>query len=176
MTTTASTWADKAKRLNALKRPTQTLTICEDPDIRERLAKAKAEAKEAADILAGLDKDAETTHRALREERVKQTRAELTAAQKAFDAVSVTLTFTALERTALEELQAKHPATEEQEADGEDFADTFAPALVSAASVDGMPEDAAREYLNTWSFADARALFRAAWSIQHTQRTDLGKG
>lgn len=175
--TTPNAWAAKAKRLDALKRPTQTLTICEDPTVRERLKEATAAARQAADLLAALPDSADGGERAVYEARAKQAQKDLTAAQKAFDAASVTLTFTALERTALEELQAKHPASEEQEADGDDFAmDTFAPALVSAASVDGMPVDAARQYLNTWSAADARALFQAAWSIQHQRRTDLGKG
>ncbi|MEW2393070.1 hypothetical protein AB0933_32385 [Streptomyces venezuelae] len=176
MTTTANTWAAKAKRLNALKRPTQVLTICEDPDARERLATAKAEAQQAADLLADVDQD-DDARRTLYEARVKQTKTELAAAQKAFDAVAVTLTFTALERTALEQLQAKHPASEEQEADGDQFAmESFAPELIAAASVDGMPVDAARQYLDTWSAGDARALWNAAWSVQHTRRTDLGKG
>lgn len=170
-----TSWAAKAKRLDALKRPTQTFTICEDPDARERLTTAKAEARQADDLLAASPEN--PSERAVYEARAKQAAKELAAARKAFDAVSVTLTFTALERTALEALQAAHPASEEQEADGEDYAmDTFAPALVAAASVDGMPVEAARHYLNTWSAADARALFTAAWSIQHKQRTDLGKG
>jgi hypothetical protein len=176
MTSTTTSWAEKKKRLDALKRPEQPFTICEDPAVRERRNRAKAAHQKAVDALADLPVEAEE-ERPLFESRVKTTKTELTAAQKAFDAVSVTLTFTALERAALDELMAKHPANEEQEADGEEFAmDTFAPALVSAASVDGMPVDAAQQYLNTWSTADARALFNAAWSVQHQQRTDLGKG
>jgi hypothetical protein len=50
------------------------------------------------------------------------------------------------------------------------------PALIAAASLDGMPEEAAARYLRTWIPSDARALWQAAWSVQHTQRTDLGKG
>lgn len=176
MTSTTSTWAEKKKRLDALKRPEQPFTVCEDTAVRERRNRAKAAHRTAAEALENLPPEAESD-RPLFEARVKTTERELAAAQKAFDAVSVTLTFAALERTALDELLAKHPASEEQEAEGEDFAmDTFAPALVSAASVDGMPVDAAQQYLNTWSNADARSLFNAAWSIQHQQRTDLGKG
>ncbi|MEU1134475.1 hypothetical protein ABZ383_32220, partial [Streptomyces sp. NPDC005900] len=110
------------------------------------------------------------------EARAKAAKAELDAAQKAFDAAAVTLRFTALERRTLMELQEKHPPSEEEEAEGEDFAmETFAPALISAASLDGMPVDYARHCLDTWSAADASGLWNAAWSIQHQQRTDLGK-
>ena len=74
-------------------------------------------------------------------------------------------------------LQKQHPASEEEEASGQDWSmDTFAPALIAAASLDGMPTEYARKCLDTWAPGDARDLWQAAWSIQHQKRTDLGKG
>ncbi|GAA3155295.1 hypothetical protein ACFQ0X_43600 [Streptomyces rectiviolaceus] len=175
MTSTTSTWDAKKKRLDALKRPEQPFTICEDPEVRERRNRAKAAHQRATEVLADLPPEEE--HRDLYEARVKETKTELAAAQKAFDAASVTLRFIALERQEYEDLVKKHPASEVEEAAGEDFAlETFAPALISASSLDGMPVDYALHCLNTWSPADARGLWNAAWTIQHHQRTDLGKG
>ncbi|MFI2620394.1 hypothetical protein [Streptomyces sp. NPDC018584] len=176
MTNSTSNWAETQKRLDRLKRPEQPFTICEDPEVRERRNRARAAHQRAAKDLEELSPQ-EEVDRSLYEARAKATKAELTAAQKAFDAAAVTLRFTALGRRELEELQKKHPASEEEEAEGADFAlDTFAPALISAASMDDMPVDYARHCLDTWSAADASGLWNAAWSIQHQQRTDLGKG
>ncbi|EFL29390.1 hypothetical protein SSOG_09104 [Streptomyces himastatinicus ATCC 53653] len=113
----------------------------------------------------------------LYEQRAETARTALAEAQKAFDAKAVVLRFTAIPRRELEELQAKHPASEQEESEGADFSiNTFAPALISAASLDGMPVDYAQHCMDTWSSADARGLWQAAWSIQHAARTDLGKG
>lgn len=171
----SSNWDALKTRLDGLKRPTQAFTICEDPEARQRLNRAKADLRDAEQTLAARpDDDANKT---VFEDSVKNAKAELAAAQKAFDKVAVTLTFQALERKHLADLQAKHPATEEEEAQGEDFhMETFAPALISAASLDGMPVDYARNCLDTWAPGDAHDLWQAAWSVQNTRRTDLGKG
>lgn len=172
----SSNWDALQSRLDSLKRPTTAFTICEDPEVRQRLNRAKTAASEAEQILHALGDD-DAAQRPLFEDRAKNARAELAAAHKAFAKASVTLTFQALERKMLQDLQSAHPASEAEEADGDDFAmDTFAPALIAAASVDGMPVDYARHCLDTWSSADARDLWNAAWTVQHTQRTDLGKG
>lgn len=172
-----SNWDALQKRLDSIKLPTANFTICEDPDLRQQLLRAKAAHQQVTDRLAGLADDADPEVKALVQRDVDKTKTDLATAQKAYDKASVTLRFTALERKALEDLQKAHPPTEQGEADGEDFLlDTFAPALISAASLDGMPVEYAQHCLESWSSADATALWRAAWGIQHQQRTDLGKG
>ncbi|MFD7922547.1 hypothetical protein ACFV3R_25385 [Streptomyces sp. NPDC059740] len=172
----SSTWDTLAKRLDQLKPAVATFTICDDEALRQELAAAKTDAAGADETLANLGPDDEP-HRPMFEQRAQQARARLTDVQKRFDKTAIVLRFRALARADLEQLQRAHPATEQEEADGADFAmDSFAPALISAASVDGMPADYARQALDTWPAADARALWQAAWSIQHTGRTDLGKG
>ncbi|MEU1134260.1 hypothetical protein ABZ383_31120, partial [Streptomyces sp. NPDC005900] len=95
MTNSPSTWAEKQKRLDRLKRPEQSFTICEDPEIRERRNRARTAHQRAAKALEDLSPQ-EETDRALYEARAKAAKAELDAAQKAFDAAAVTLRFTAL--------------------------------------------------------------------------------
>ena len=175
-TTTANGWDALEARLNQVKKPTRTFKLCDDPDIRDRYRNAQADAERAETALGGLTKDSDAEARAYLEAQAKTAKTELAAAKKAYDAHTITLRFTALEQQELEDLQNKHPAGEEGEAEGNDFAfDTFAPALISAASLDGMPVEAAARYLKTWTAPDARDLWNAAWSIQHTKRTDLGK-
>lgn len=177
MTSTTSGWDALRKRLDSIKLPTATFTICEDPDLRHNLNRAKSEHEQAHALLAALTNDTDPDVKTLRQKAADRAADDLDKAQKAYDKASVTLRFTALERKALEDLQKKHPPTEEEEADGAEFhMDTFAPALISAASMDGMPLEDAQHFLNTWATADAQALWRAAWGIQHQQRTDLGKG
>ncbi|MEW2267803.1 hypothetical protein [Streptomyces sp. NPDC047868] len=177
MTNTASGWAELKKRLDALDKPVRTFNLCQNPDIRDRFHEARHADEQAKRSLAALPKDIEGDAKALYVREAADTAKELAAAKKAYDAHVITLRFTALDRLDLQELQAKNPPSEEEEAKGDEFAmETFAPALVSAASLDGMPVDDARTYLNTWSTADAGALWQAAWSIQRQQRTDLGKG
>ncbi|WP_042174558.1 hypothetical protein [Streptomyces sp. NBRC 110035] len=176
MSSSTPDWGTLRKRLDNIKLPVAAFTICEDPDLRQDLARAKANHQKATDRLAAGD-DTESDVKAFLQKTVDTAKADLAAAQKAFDKASVTLRFTALERKALEALQKEHPPAEADEANGEDFAmETFAPALISAASLDGMPLEDAQHFLNTWSTADATSLWRAAWGIQHQQRTDLGKG
>lgn len=172
----STTWETLQKRLDGLKKPTTTFTICDDPAARQRLAQAKAAVLEAEHDLGLVDANDEAA-RQTAEGRVKAAEAQLAAAQKAFDKASVTLTFQALDRKVLADLQKAHPATEEEEADGDDFhMETFGPALIAAASTDGMPEEYARHLLDTWTGSDAQDLLAAAFSAQHQQRTDLGKG
>jgi hypothetical protein len=181
--TSTTNWAELKKRLDQVKKPIRTFKLCEDPEIRERylgaqrtaeqadtyLKQFKAQAKEAdgfdAEALAAVEKQA------------KDAKAELAAATKAYEAATITLRFQTLEQQELDDLQKEHKPSEEDEANGSDFAfDTFAPALISAASLDGMPVEDAATYLKTWGPQDASDLWRAAWSIQHAKRTDLGKG
>lgn len=168
-------WAATAKRLNNLKPAVAKFTICDNAELRARLDEAQSAAAEADAHLKSVSED--DTARPLLQLRADQAAADLTQAQKDFDKAAVVLRFRALPRPELEELENKHPASETEEAEGESYAmETFAPALISAASMDGMPVDYAKQALETWSAADAQALWRAAWGIQHQSRTDLGKG
>jgi hypothetical protein len=173
----STTWDALEKRLNSVKKPIAVFRLCDDPDIRDRYLTAKREADQADTHLAGLPKTSDPADRTLLEEQAKTAKTALEAAQKAYDAHTIVLRFQGLERQKLEELLAKHPPSEKDEENGAEFAeDTFMPALIAAASLDGMPEEAAARFMRTWIPSDARALWQAAWSVQHTQRTDLGKG
>ncbi|MFF7527368.1 hypothetical protein [Streptomyces pseudovenezuelae] len=177
MTSTPSAWDALQQRLDARGKPTRTLALCDDPDIRDRYQSARLAAERADTFLASLPKDADKEARTQLTKEAAQAHADLEAARTEYEAHTVTLTFTALEREALEALQAKHPATEEDEERGTDFHfDTFAPALISAASIDGMPMEYAANAMRTWSLADSDDLWAAAWSVQRAKRTDLGKG
>ncbi|MFF6866638.1 hypothetical protein [Streptomyces ardesiacus] len=176
---TSTSWAEKQERLRSLKKPTAVLRLCEDPAARDRYHTAKQAAAAADEYLKRLKSqtDVDAGALAMVEKEHKTAQTELRAAQKAYEACTVTLTFQALERQELESLERKHHADEEDEANGRDTAfDDFAPALIAAASLDGMPADYAREALNTWPTGDADALWEAAWSVQRTKRSDLGKG
>ncbi|MCL8016969.1 hypothetical protein [Streptomyces sp. AS02] len=175
--TTANGWAALEKRLNALPKPTRTLALCADPDVRDRYQTAVQVHARADEALKALRADADKDARTLWKNKVTETAAELQAAKEEYDAATVTLTFQALERERVEELLAKHPANEEDEEKGSDFHfDTFAPELIAAASVDGMPVDYAANALKTWHLADSEDLWAAAWSVQRRKRSDLGKG
>jgi hypothetical protein len=176
--TSNTDWDKLQKRLDNVKKPVRTFKLCEDPEVRDRYLTAKRAAEEAdAHLKQAKEQSYDADAMTLMEKLAKEARADLTAAQKTYDAHTVTLRFQALERNQLKDLMAKHPPTEQEEADGKEFAEeTFAPELIAAASMDGMPAEAAARYLETWTAPDARGLWNAAWSVQHTQRTDLGKG
>lgn len=175
--TTGSDWSALRKRLDNVKKPVRTFALCEDPDIRDRYVKAKRAAELARVSLEQLPKTADKDARAHVQQQAIEANAELDQARQAYDAVTIVLRFTGLERAALEDLQTKHPATEEDEANNWDFNfDTFAPELIAAASLDGMPAEDARHFLDTWTPPDAQDLWNAAWSAQQSRRTDLGKG
>ena len=180
--TSSTNWEDLEKQLDQVARPVRTFKLCKDDEVRERFLQGQQSFEQADAYLKQVkaqakDQAFDAEALALVEKQHKDAKAELTAAQKAYDACTVTLRFTALERKELETLQKEHPPTEEDEERGNEWAvDTFAPALISAASLDGMPVEKAQKYLDTWGSSDAADLWRAAWSIQHHKRTDLGKG
>lgn len=178
MTSKSTTdWDALAERLDNVQKPVQLLKLCQDTEVRERFRDAEHANEKSQKNLKGLAKDADEDARAIYERQAAAAATELAEAQAVYDAHVIVLRFTALERQKLEQLQKDNPPSETDEAEGKNYAmDTFAPALISAASLDRMPVDAAHRYLDTWSAADAGALWNAAWSIQHRQRTDLGKG
>jgi hypothetical protein len=175
--TSTTAWNSLQKRLDTMPKPTATLTMYDDPAVRDRYQAAKQASERADAYLDGLPKDVDKDARTLVEKQAQDARAELKAAQDERDAHTVVLSFQALERGRLEELLAKYPATEEDEEAGRDYHfDTFAPELISAASTDGMPLEYAAQALKTWSLGDSDDLWNVAWSVQRRKRTDLGKG
>ncbi|MEU1908356.1 hypothetical protein [Streptomyces hygroscopicus] len=164
-------WAKTLERLRNRNRPTLTLRICDDQAAKDALVTAQYAERRIKET-AERDPDSLESKKA-----VRTAAAEVKKAQAAVDEASIVLTFRALERTALAELKKQHPATEEQAEDGlEVNLDTFGPAIVAESSVDGLTIDDARTFLDTWSEAEAAALFQAAWDVQHETRLDLGKG
>jgi hypothetical protein len=158
------------ERLKARTRPAAKLTICDDPTVKQALARAEFTARAAQSTVD--DTDTPATRAAL-----TAAQQALEAAQAAFDDVAIVLRFQALERPVWEALKKKHQPTEDQAEEGYQFnVDTLAPELIAAASLDGITEDDAREYLDTWGNGEANALFNAAFNVQGETRMDVGKG
>ncbi|MFF2864502.1 hypothetical protein ACFVSX_32060 [Streptomyces rubiginosohelvolus] len=164
-------WEAKLAKLRARTRPTVTLTICDDEDLKKAAATARI-----------LDQDAQNTAEQnprdkTAQDAARRTAASLETAQAALDEASVRLRFQALPRTAFRELLAAHPPTEEQVDKGYDHnPDTMAPVLIAAASLDPLTEEDAAQFLADWSQAEGERLYAAALRVQQTDRMDLGKG
>ncbi|MET9436869.1 hypothetical protein [Streptomyces sp. NPDC006551] len=164
-------WAATRQRLRARQRPAARLTICDDDTVKQALADARRRHDRAAQH-AEANPDDQVLAAALAGAEDK-----LAAAQAAFDETAIVLRFQALPRIEFEEMKAAHPPTETQAEDGAFVnVESLGPVLIAAASLDGITEDEARDYLATWSEGEATQLFQAAWDIQSTIRADLGKG
>ncbi|MFF4408483.1 hypothetical protein ACFY1P_29565 [Streptomyces sp. NPDC001407] len=174
-------WAAKMARLRARTLPEQTLVICDDPAVRERLDGAKAEAARCrtVDAAAG-QQDSKESRRA---------EAEVAKAQEAFDAVALKLTFRALPRPVLDGLIKQFPPTEQQAEAGDLWnPEAFPAALIAAAHVErdpsgqpveGLTPTEAQELLDAWPISESNLLFQAAWQAQQLTRAstvELGKG
>jgi hypothetical protein len=164
-------WTQTRARLAARQRPIAKMTICDDNELKQRLAIAQnvaRRAKAAAEDNPG-DKDLKKLQ--------TQAEKELEAAQAAFDEAAIVLRFQALRRPDFEALKKEHPATEEQAEDGLAFnPETLGPELIAAASLDGITVEEAQEYLTEWAEGEASQLFDTAWQVQGETRADLGKG
>ncbi|WP_405682826.1 hypothetical protein [Streptomyces sp. NBC_01238] len=164
-------WAATRERLRNRNRHTAALTICDDLDAKTALETARYALRRIQAEAADRPEDQTVKGAVVTAEQ------EVATAQAAFNEAAIILRFQALPRLEFEALKKAHPATEEQAEDGHDLnVETLGPELIAAASVDGMTVDDAREYLDTWSEAEAAALFNAAWNVQETSRLDLGKG
>ena len=163
-------WAAKMQRLRERQLAETVFVICDDPDVRTRYQRAQRAHDVAQAYAKDHPDDTEAAADAITAAR------ELEEAKSAYDQVAIPLRFRALPRTALEALYRQHKPSEAEADEGKQWTDTFPAALISAASVDGMTEDEARELLATWSLAEADAMFNAAYSVQNTTRADLGKG
>jgi hypothetical protein len=164
-------WTATRERLAARTRPTARMTICDDHAVKETLSRAQFAARTAK---AAVD----ATDTPENQAAFETAQTGLEAAQAAFDEAAIVLKFQALERPMLERLKKEHQPTEEQAEEGFVFnVDTFAPALIAAASLDGMTEADARHYLDTWSEAEAISLWNTAYGVQgDASRLDVGKG
>lgn len=164
-------WTATREKLRARQRPILTMTICDDPDVKGKLATAeyverRARANAEADPP---DKDAQKL--------LKTAQAELGKVRTAFDEVAIVLRFQALPRREFEDLKKAHPATEEQAEDGMAFnPETLGPPLIAESSLDGITTEEAAEYLTDWGEGEAAQLFDTAWQVQGETRADLGKG
>ena len=163
-------WAAKMDRLRRRARPQNKLRICDDDHLRQRFEESEQAARRARFVAEANPGDEQAARQAADAAAARDD------ARAALDAASEFLTFRALPRPVLEELISEHPPTEKQTEEGAIFnPDTFPPALVSAASVDGMSREEAEELLNGWSAPDANALWDAAWQVQQESRVELGK-
>lgn len=175
-------WAAKMARLRARRLPERSVSFLDDQDLKQRvtdaaldMAKARASAVGRASEMEVVADDRESW--ALTQPDVLAAQTVLDEARRALAAGTLTLTFRALPRPAWEQLLREHAPTEEQADLGHEYnVETFPAALVSASSVDGMSEAEAQELLDSWSDADAKALFTAALLVNQTMRADLGKG
>jgi len=157
-------------RLKARLRPIARMTICDDPDVKQNLRTAEF-------TLRSAEAEQKANPTPATRAAVKKAKTDLEAAQTAFDKATIVLRFQALERPVWEALRAKHKPTEEQAEDGQMFnAETLAPELIAAASLDGITIDEARDYLNTWGTGEALTLYNTAFNVQGETRMDVGKG
>lgn len=163
-------WSASLERLRNRQRPTATLTICDDQDIKDRLAYAR-QVERRAQAHAEDNPGAEAT------ELLEQAKAGAEKAQEAYDAEAIVLRFQALTRTDFDALKEDHKPTEEQADEGELVnVETLGPELIAASSLDGITVDDAQRFLNEWAAAEGAQLFHAAWDVQAHSRMDLGKG
>jgi len=167
-------WAATRERLRNRKPATAVLRICDDEELKDARDEAVRNRRLAA---AALDSLPSGDARAQAQGRLDRAEEALQRAQAAVDDATITLTFRGLPRPEFEDLIKAHPPTEQEAEEGGQWnVETFTPALVSAASADGMPIEDAVHYLTTWSNGEANDLFNAAMSVQRTSRLELGKG
>ncbi|WEH18140.1 hypothetical protein [Streptomyces sp. VNUA24] len=175
-------WAAKMARLRARRLPERAVSFLDDQDLKQSVTDAALDMAKARTSAVGRASDLEMPadqreNWALAQPDVLAAQAALNEARRALAAGTLTLTFRALPRPAWEQLLREHAPTEEQADLGHEYnVETFPAALISASSVDGMNEAEAQELLDSWSDADAKALFTAALLVNQTMRADLGKG
>lgn len=164
-------WAATRERLRNRQRPTSKMTICDDEDAKTALSQAKFRLERIK--AAAEDADTPDNQAAL-----AAAQADLEAAQAAFDNAAIVLRFQALERKPYMELIQAHPPTEEQAEDGSPWNEnTFCPALIAAASLNGITEEDAAHYMEEWAQGEAVTLWNTAYGVQtDVSRLDVGKG
>jgi hypothetical protein len=163
-------WSAKMNRLRNRSLAETTFVICDDQAVRDRHNRAARAFDLAENYAKAHPKDAEAAA-----DLATATR-ERDEANAAYDQVAIAIRFRALPRPAYEAVFKAHPASEAESEDGKEWGEGYPAALIAAASVDGMTETEARELLESWSLAEANAMFNAAYGVQNTTRADLGKG
>ncbi|MEU8101743.1 hypothetical protein [Streptomyces rubiginosohelvolus] len=164
-------WEAKLAKLRARTRPTVTLTICDDEDLKQEAATARFMEQKAKAAAEAAPSDKTLQAAAIEAEK------RLAEAQAALDEASIPLRFQALPRDAYKELVAAHPPTEEQVGEGYDYnPDTMGPILIATACLDPITEEDARTFLTEWSQGEAESLLKVALSVQRKERMDMGKG
>jgi len=164
-------WSATRERLRNRQRPTASLIICDDPEVKKALEEAKWTIRRLTTSLEATPDDADLKKDLQTAEKI------LAKAQAAFDEIAIRLEFQALRRPDWEDLKRNHPPTEEQAEDNLIVnLDTIGPVLIAASSLDGITVEDAQYYLDEWSEGEAAALFNTAWSIQSGARMDVGKG
>lgn len=164
-------WAATRDKLRNRQRPTASLVICDDVDVKKALEEAKFVVRR---VTAGLE--SEPNDADLKKD-LAAAKAALTAAQTAFDEVAIVLRFQALRRPDFEDLKKDHPPTEQQAEEGLVVnVETLGPTLIAACSLDGITADDAAYYLAEWSEGEASAMFNTVWHMQSGVRMDVGKG
>ncbi|MFJ4939004.1 hypothetical protein ACIP8U_34780 [Streptomyces pseudovenezuelae] len=175
-------WAAKMARLRARRLPERAVSFLDDQDLKQRVTDAALDMAKARTSAVGRASEMEVPADereswALAQPEVLAAQAVLDEARRALATGTLTLTFRALPRPVWEQLLRERAPTEEQADLGHEYnVETFPAALISASSVDGMSEAEAQELLDSWSDADAKALFTAALLVNQTMRADLGKG
>jgi hypothetical protein len=164
-------WTATRDRLRSRQRPTASLVICDDPDVRKALEEAKFVVRRVTASAEASPDDADV------KKDLTAAQKTLDAAQAAFDDIAITLRFQAMRRPDFEDLKKNHPPTEEQAEDGLSVnVDSIGPALIAACSLDGITADDASYYLDEWAEGEAAAMFSTAWNVQSGVRMDVGKG
>ncbi|MGW0822514.1 hypothetical protein [Streptomyces sp. NPDC002845] len=175
-------WAAKMARLRARQLPERPVTFVDEPRLKTAvneaaLALAKARTTASAESIEQGIAEEQREEWVQARPNVLAAVAALQAAENALEEGTIRLTFRALPQPVWAQLLREHPPTEAQADMGHEYnVETFPAALIAACSVDGMTESDAQELLDTWSDADAKALFTAALMPNQTLRADLGKG
>lgn len=160
----SGSWQAKMQRLQSRPPLERKLKVLDDDDLKNRIAKARR------DVERHKARDPEG-------DEVAGAQAELDRLEAEAAERTIVLTFRGLPRKAYEQLIVDHPPTKDQKAKGMEYnVDTFAPALVSACSVDGMPVEDARMLLEEWNQTEAGMLFGAALAVNQEQRLEVGLG
>ncbi len=164
-------WTATRDRLRNRQRPTTSLVICDDPDVKKTLEEAKWTVRRLTTSLEAAPDDTDLAA------DLNTATTALARAQAAFDEIAIVLRFQALRRPDWEDLKRNHPPTEDQAEESLVVnVETLAPHLIAASSLDGITTEDAAYFLTEWSEGEASSLFNAAWNIQSGTRMDVGKG
>lgn len=168
-------WSATMAKLRAKKPIEHPFSIVVDDNVQVELLDATTALREAR---WRLDAGGESTSEQIAALRADVDGCEARVAQceQALEDATVRLTFRALPRPGYERLLAEHPPTDEERSEGRGYyVETFAPALISACSVDGMSVEEATELLETWNQAEAAGLFQAALVVNQAARFRLDR-